>query len=122
MDEASEIQKRTIAIHLEKFDALTSDKQNAFLALFAGARHNIMIFINPDGKRERPHFGKAECEWIDDWEDFYTRELPSLGWIKFEIITDPKPALGMKPGWTYIEAQIEITPDGQSTREMAHFR
>lgn len=101
---------------LERLNALPRDKRSAFLALFAGAHREISIFISPEGLKERPFFGKAECEWVEDWEDFYTRELPALGWIKF-IPTEPKPALGMKPGWTYINAVIEITEDGWNARE-----
>jgi len=102
---------------IAKLDAMPRDKQAAFLALFAGAWLAFPIFISPEGHKQRPGFGKHECEQIDDWEDFYTRELPALGWIKFVTTGEPMPALGGRPGETYINAAIKITEDGWKVRE-----
>jgi hypothetical protein len=101
---------------LKQLDALPRDKQSAFLGLFAAAWSETSIFVSPDGEKQSPHFGKYECEQIEDWEGFYTRELPELGWIRF-IQMEQKPALGMASGWTYIRVAIEITEDGRNVRE-----
>jgi hypothetical protein len=97
---------------LEKYDYMEIGKRSAFRGLFHGARLYLTVFTSPEGKKTIPMFGKAECEHVEDWEDFYSRELPQLGWIKFEWIGEPRIALGMRDGWTYVNAKITITDAG----------
>lgn len=103
---------------LEKLKSLDRTKQTAFFALFAGARQNITIYRNTESEEvRRPFFGKAECEWVDDWLDFYGRELPELGLTTWTLDPEVKPALGMAPGWTYQKAAWGITDAGWEARE-----
>jgi hypothetical protein len=101
---------------LAKLDALPPDKQAAFLALFAGAVHDVFVLIGPDGTKFPPHFGKYECERVAGWEDFYMRELPALGWIEVTE-SERKAALGAAPGSTCYHMEIVITRDGRNVRE-----
>lgn len=110
---------------LEKLESLARTKKLAFLGLFAGARMSIHVFTRPDGKEFPVKFGKTECELIDDWRDFYKRELPSLGLTTFTE-TEPRPALGMSPGSTFTLVTVGITDEGWQAREAywekAHYR
>ena len=103
---------------LQRLQALSPVKEAAFLALFAGARSYITIFRHKGGTVKPPHWGKAECEWVDDWEDFYFRELVDLGLMK------PKKertfsALGLGDGtdWTGEEWEMLLTDEGFSACE-----
>lgn len=96
---------------LEDLLAMTTTKRSAFLGLFAGANRSWRSFNG-----EAPNIGKAECEWVDDWRDFYSRELVDLGWLTFTE-SEPRPALGMAPGSTVTSIDIEITADGRNIRE-----
>lgn len=69
-----------VAEALDFLDALPSVERRAFLGLFAGARSPWRA--RSDGGC--PMIGKAECEWVDDWRDFYGRKLPAAGLITFE--------------------------------------
>lgn len=60
-------------------DSLCRQEQTAFLGLFAGCRFPWKSF---DGRQ--PFMGKAECEWVDDWQDFYGRRLKDAGLFHFE--------------------------------------
>lgn len=101
---------------LEKFQALPDDKRSAFLALFAGAFRHIMIFINADGTKRPPFWGKAECEWIKDWENFYFKELPDLGFMKPRM-EEEGVAKGSTPGTTWQKWDMLITDEGHDARE-----
>lgn len=102
---------------LERLDALDRTKRNAWLAFFAGARWEMFGSKNGDtGKEYPPHFGKAECEWVDDWRDFWGRELVELGFVTFEE-TEPRPARGMVPGSTCWDIRITPTAEGREARE-----
>lgn len=70
----------TEAEGLAFLDALPVVERRAFLGLFAGARSPWRA--RSDGGC--PMIGKAECEWVDDWRDFYGRKLPGAGLITFE--------------------------------------
>lgn len=102
---------------LDRFDALDQVKQRAFLGLFAGARSRLQVAWRGDtGEELAPSFGKAECEWVDDWRDFYGRELPGLGWLIFTE-SEKRPALGMCPGSFVATVEIEVTEAGAAVRE-----
>lgn len=103
---------------LQKLRNLPRDKQRAFLALFAGARTHITIYRHKDGTVKRPKWGKAECEWVEDWQAFYFRELVDLGFMKPEKL-HTFTALGMGNGtdWTGEEWEMQITDDGFAARE-----
>ena len=75
---------------LSFIDALPREERTAFLALFAGARFPWTIY--DDGKA--PFIGKAECEWVEDWRDFYANRLPAAG-LFFWREGETGPALGM---------------------------
>ncbi len=93
-------------------DALPVVEQRAFLGLFAGARSPWSAYS--DGRC--PMIGKAECEWVDDWRDFYQRKLPGAGLLTFEE-SEPKPALGATPGTTYTTIHVHATDLGRAVRE-----
>lgn len=102
---------------LERLEALDRTKQGAFLALFAGARRTVQVARRGDtGEIIPPTFGKAECGWVDDWRDFYGRELPELGLLEF-VEEEPRPALGMVDGSTCWNVTVIITEDGWKARE-----
>lgn len=101
---------------LEKLEGLDRTKRHAFLALFAGARMPIQVLTGPDGKEWPVMFGKAECEWVDDWRDFYGRELGELGFATFSE-TEPRRALGAAPGSMWTHVTITITEEGWLARE-----
>lgn len=105
------------ATPLARLNSLDVQKQRAFLALFAGANRSGQATISgADGQLRFPNFGKAECGWVDDPRDFYSRELPSLGLLEYSE-TEPRPALGMVPGSTFYTVSIGITADGREARE-----
>ena len=60
---------------------LTDDEERAFVAFFHGAHSHVTKFDD----RPDVFFGKAECGWVD-FEDFWLKKLPSLGWIKVELL------------------------------------
>lgn len=97
---------------LEKLNSLDRDKHSAFLAFCTSQARGDVVSFN--GKC--PHFGKAECQWLDDWREFWERELPALGFTTFAE-GEPKPALGMVAGSTFTEIQIHITAEGWEARE-----
>lgn len=102
---------------LERLNSLDHSKRTAFLAFFGGARHTAQVTRSGlDGQESFPNFGKAECGWIDDRRDFWSRELPALGLIEFSE-TDPRPARGMVEGSTCWDATITITEEGWEARE-----
>ncbi len=82
--------RKDIKIGLAFIDALDETEENAFLALFAGARFPWTIY--DDGRP--PFIGKAECEWVKDWRDFYAVRLPAVGLFYWEE-GETGPALGM---------------------------
>lgn len=92
-------------------NALDRTEQSAFLALFAGCRFPWISF---NGKP--PTMGKAECEWVDDWREFYGERLKTAGLFRFEE-GEPKPALGMAPGSTFVEIDCGPTKLGRDVRE-----
>jgi len=67
-----------IAAGLAFIDGLDRTERTAFLGLFAGARFPWTSFNG--GK---PTTGKAECEWVDDWRDFYGVRLVAAGLFHF---------------------------------------
>lgn len=102
---------------LDRLYSLERTKQRAFLALFAGARHTVQVTRRGDtGEVCPPSWGKAECGWVDDWHDFYARELPELGLSEF-VEEEPRPALGMVAGSTCWNVTVIITEDGWAARE-----
>lgn len=102
---------------LDRLETLDRTKQHAFLALFAGARHTVQVSRRGDtGEIIPPSWGKAECGWVDDWQDFYGRELPQLGLIEF-FEEEPRPAPGMVAGSTCWNVSVIITEDGRAARE-----
>lgn len=102
---------------LEKLNSLDEKEQDAFLAFFAGARGNLFGSRRGDtGEEMKPKFGKAECEWVSDWRDFWGRKLVELGFVTFKQ-TNHKPALGMVPGSTCWDIQIRVTDEGWQARE-----
>lgn len=72
------------------FDALNRKEQTAFLALFGGASFPWTMY--DDGKC--PFIGKAECEWVENWRDFYSKRLVDAGLFYWEE-GDSGLALGM---------------------------
>lgn len=103
---------------LGKLNSLSRDKRTAFLAFCAShGRHiNLASIDGRDGRLRYPDFGKAECGWIDDPRDFWTRELPALGLVECEE-TEPKPALGMAPGSVCWRVEVSVTDEGRAARE-----
>ena len=102
---------RPVKTGLKFIDSLPRREQNAFLALFAGARFPWKSF---NGRQ--PFIGKAECEWVDDWRDFYGERLKKAGLFRFEV-GEPRPALGMAPGSTCVEIDCGPTGLGYLVRE-----
>lgn len=97
--------EQQIAAGLAFIDSLDVTERRAFLGLFAGARFPWTIYDN--GKP--PFIGKAECEWVEDWRDFYAHRLPAAGLFSWSE-GESGPALGMirKPDgemhtWTRID-------------------
>ena len=109
-------QPKTETTPLERLHALPKVKETAFLALFAGAHSRITIFTKADGRKGAPHWGKAECEWVEDWENFYFHELVDLGLMKPELIKEGV-AKGGSPGETWQEWKMQITDEGFDARE-----
>ena len=103
---------------LDRLRSLPKEKVSAFLALFAGARSYITIYQHEDGTVRPPSWGKAECEWIEDWKGFYFGELVELGFMQPERVRE-FPALGMGNGkeWRGEEWCMRITDDGHDARE-----
>jgi hypothetical protein len=102
---------------LEELNTLTRTERTAFLAFFAGARSNLFGSRCGDTGQERPpSFGKAECEWVDDWRDFWGRKLVELGFVTFEE-TEPREAKGMIAGSTCWDIYIRVTEKGFQARE-----
>ncbi len=79
-----------VAGGLAFIDSLDPTELNAFLGLFAGARFPWTIY--DDGTA--PRIGKAECEWVEDWRDFYANRLPAAGLFRWQE-GESGPALGM---------------------------
>ncbi len=107
------------ATPIQRLNALSRKKQTAFLALFAGAFNSIHIYRHKDGRAPlRPFWGKAECEWVEDWQDFYFREVVDLGFMKPEKAKEG-PALGIGNGkeWTFEIWDMWVTEDGFAARE-----
>lgn len=102
---------------LEDLESLPRIEQSAFLALFAGARLTAQAAKEGTGGREfPPKWGKAECERVRDWREFYGKTLPALGFTTFHE-TEPRPALGMAAGSTVWDVTIGITERGVEARE-----
>ena len=109
---------------LQKLRTLTLTEQTAFVALFAGARltaqvakvGNIPSGTRLPGEVIAPSWGKAECGWVDDWHDFYSRKLPELGLTTWHE-EEPRPALGMAEGSTCWNVSIGITDEGHDARD-----
>lgn len=80
----------TIKAGLVFIDQLNGTERNAFLGLFAGARFPWIIY--DDG--QCPFIGKAECERVENWRDFYAVRLPAAG-LFFWHDGKTGPALGM---------------------------
>lgn len=97
-DEHAVITPEAVACGLSFLDALSGTERAAFLALFAGARFPWTVFDNG----RAPFIGKAECEWVEDWRDFYAVRLPAAGLFFWEE-GEGGPALGMirKPNGDY---------------------
>lgn len=94
-------------------DGLSRKEQSAFLGLFAGAR---FPWTSYNGRA--PFIGKAECEWVDDWRDFYGERLKNAGLFRFNENSEPKPAPGMNPpGSTYVEIDCGPTDLAWEVRE-----
>lgn len=100
---------------LERLESLDRNKQTAFLALCAAPRRNCQAARSSE-REYLPDFGKAECGWIDDWRDFYQRELVALGLINLHEGM-PRPAIGMHPGSVCWDVSIGITEDGIAARD-----
>jgi hypothetical protein len=97
---------------LERLKSLNVQRQRAFLALFAGASAQWHTRSDTDAM---PMTGKAECEWVQPWRDFWQFELPGLGLITFDE-SEPQPA----PGAIYDSSTtitIGITDEGRQARE-----
>lgn len=92
-------------------DSLDRDERSAFLALFAGARSELTSFNGGC-----PTFGKAECEWVKDWLDFYRDRLAAQGLVAFQL-GEARPALGMGPPNTFRDVLIAPTDMGYLVRE-----
>jgi hypothetical protein len=100
-----------VAEGLAFIDGLSSDELRAFLGLFAGARFPWTSFNG-----EAPFIGKAECEWVPDWRDFYGKRLKGAGLFRFKE-GSPHPALGMSPGSTFVDIDCGPTALGYDVRE-----
>lgn len=100
-----------VAAGLAFIKALPTSEEDAFLALFAGARFSWKSFNG-----QAPRIGKAECEWVSDWRDFYGVRLKNAGLFYFDEGV-PKPALGMAPGSTCVEIDCGPTELGYAVRE-----
>ena len=103
--------EESINAGLAYLDAMPSTERRAFLGLFAGARRNLTSF---NGKP--PSFGKAECEWVADWRNFYGVRLPAAGLTTFGE-SEPRPALGMAPGSTFTDVFVIPTELGRRVRQ-----
>lgn len=79
-----------IAKGLAFIDELDPTERLAFLGLFAGARYPWRTYDNG----EAPFIGKAECEWVEDWRDFYLKRLTDAGLFEWSE-GESGPALGM---------------------------
>lgn len=101
-----------VANGLKFLDSLSSTEQTAFLGLFAGARFPWTTY----SEGRAPFIGKAECEWVDDWREFYGKRLRDAGLFRFEE-GEPKPALGMAPGNTFTNIDCGPTDLGFDVRE-----
>lgn len=102
-----------VAIGLAFIDALDSVERNAFLGLFAGALTEWQTLSTLLGC---PMIGKAECQWVDDWRDFYSVRLKMAELVYFDE-SKPKPALGDAPGATFTIIHCGPTDLGWSVRE-----
>lgn len=91
--------------------SLSSTERVAFLAWFAGGKSCVTKYAT----RDHVHFGKAECEWVD-FEDFWLKKLPSLGWIEVEEVRRFK-ALGMLGQPDAVEYHLTVTDKGVAVRE-----
>lgn len=84
-------------------------KRSAFLGLFCGAYKDITIFISPTGEKRAPTWGKCECEQVKDWENFYFKELVSLGLIS-PVQSAYGEAKGMlEKGWMWEKWTMVLT-------------
>lgn len=61
-------------------NALNRTEQDAFFALFSGARFPWTIYDNG----HPPFIGKHECERVEDWRGFYAERLPAAGLFFWE--------------------------------------
>lgn len=96
---------------VSKVSDLPPTEQRAFLAWFAGGRSEVVKY---DG-RPGVFMGKAECEWVD-FEDFWLRWLPELGWITVTEV-DRYTAKGMVGHPEAVRYKIEATEAGWDARE-----
>ncbi len=101
-----------IANGLAYLDSLQATERRAYLGLFAGARGTLTVFSD----QKAPSFGKAECEWVEDWRDFYLDRLVKAGFLTFTE-TEPKPARGGHPGVTWTTVELQVTQLGWDVRE-----
>jgi hypothetical protein len=72
------ISRDEIDAGLAFLDGLDATERGAFLGLFAGAKERWIVW-----KGGGLTTGKAECEWVEDWRDFYGRKLADAGLVTF---------------------------------------
>jgi len=97
---------------LEEFNKLPIKEQRAFLAWFAGGKGRVTQY---QSRKNDVFFGKAECEWVD-FEEFWLKKLPSLGWIMVEE-KERFIAIGMVNQPEAITYQIKPTEKGWQVRK-----
>lgn len=91
--------------------SLPSAERRAFLAWFSGGVSHVTKYAT----RDHVYFGKAECEWVD-FEEFWLKKLPSLGWIIVEEVRRFK-ALGMVGQPDATEYRFTVADKGVAVME-----
>ena len=92
-------------------DALNITERRAFLGLFAGASQTVT-----SNNGDCPMMGKAECERVTDWRDFYGERLPAAGLTTFSTKPPYHPSFA-REGWMAQEVDISPTALGCAVRE-----
>lgn len=96
---------------LAVFDELTRVEQRAFIAWFAGGNS----YVTKYGERKHVFFGKSECEQVD-FEEFWLRKLPGIGWVEVEI-ERKFIAVGMVGEPNAVEYHLICTESGHDVRD-----